>query len=294
MYKLLVTVIAMVVVLGSMITAANAQCGAGDPGCTVSNGVKLENNILHNQSFGMVSNSKSGNFPIPSNPHRVMLPIYYNDPGTHNSNYVQILSIIQFQDTFSYQDLITLEGDGDVDLLINSIKNKVVPSQRQTHITIMFPVRGVSVPRGVFIGHISGEADDDNTTTVSCLAKAAQEAMDRGANVLYITNQGALRILKAFGWGVGVSFTKARLDSDMQSGNTGSVGMGMSGGHSQYEEEPFIQTVALYMTPEMIQARRKEIDDISRQAVEISQNAEAQVNDRRLSVRDSVKRNNQN
>ena len=276
--------------MSAMTTIASAQCSGADPGCTVQNGVALENNILHNQSFGMSYNSQSANFPIPHSPHHVMLPIYYNDPGTHNSNYIQILSVIQFQDVYSYEDLAALVGDGDVDLLVNSHKNKVVSSQRQTHITIMFPVQGVNIPQGVFIAHISGEAGNNNTTTLSCLAKSAMEAMDRGANVLYITNQGALRILTAFGWGVGFSATKSHLDKDMLSGNTVTAGFGFSGGTSQYEEEPFIQTVALYMTPEAIQAHRQDVDNKTAQL--ISENPPSQVNDTRLSVRDSVIRNN--
>jgi hypothetical protein len=66
-----------------------------------------------------------------------------------------------------------------------------------------------------------------------------------GANVIHITAEGVDRELKAFGWGVGLSYTRASISDSEQSGGVAAGGTGISGGSAGYVDMPWFQVFAL-------------------------------------------------
>lgn len=89
---------------------------------------------------------------------------------------------------------------------------------------------------------VHGNSKDE---TFDCLFKAALEALDMGANTLLITGEGVGKILKGFSWGIGFNVSQAKMQGDDSQVTTG--GLGVSGGSSEYQSKPWIQTLAIYI-----------------------------------------------
>lgn len=93
------------------------------------------------------------------------------------------------------------------------------------------------------IGYCTSEAENRKTSMLEVMAAAALDALEEGADVLQITAQGASRDTMASGWGIGLSYTSASVDSD--SGSVGSGGTGYSSAWAGMRDKPWIQANAL-------------------------------------------------
>jgi hypothetical protein len=93
------------------------------------------------------------------------------------------------------------------------------------------------------IGYCTSEAENRKTSMLEVMAAAALDALEEGADVLQIIAQGASRDTIASGWGIGLSYTSASIDSD--SGSVGSGGTGYSSAWAGMRDKPWIQANAL-------------------------------------------------
>jgi hypothetical protein len=99
------------------------------------------------------------------------------------------------------------------------------------------------------IGYCTSEADDRKTSMLEVMAAAALDALEEGADVLQITAQGASRDTIASGWGIGLSYTSASVNSN--SGSVGSGGTGYSSAWAGMRDKPWIQANALKAPKEL-------------------------------------------
>ena len=65
--------------------------------------------------------------------------------------------------------------------------------------------------------------------------------VDGGANTVWITGEGAMNVVKSFGWGLGLSFTQAYVSDNNQNSSSGTGGTGISGGEAGYRAKPWLQ-----------------------------------------------------
>jgi hypothetical protein len=97
-----------------------------------------------------------------------------------------------------------------------------------------------------FIGFVTTNSDDGDTTSVEVMAKAALAAMKTGANVVHFSAQGAVRDVEAWGAGFGFNTTQASLHSNSNSdGNVSAAGFGISYAEAGTRDKPWLQGFAL-------------------------------------------------
>lgn len=258
----------LLLVVATVFNCVNAYAQCEGSSCTRSD-VAVQNSIQHEQNSVIYynNNARSSNFVYPHSPHRVYLPTYFTDHGKHSSNYIAILNVIQFKDTFTRAELEKLLEGGDVEVTSHLIYEASVPTES---ITVLFPYQGVDTPSGVYNGTFVGIVDDSNdgTTSIHAFAAACLKAMDAGANVAYINQEGAERVLRSFGGGVGFSYTRASIGADGNNSGVASGGTGFSWGSAEYEEEPFIHITGLTMTVQAILDRKNAIKTSQQVVVE--------------------------
>lgn len=97
-----------------------------------------------------------------------------------------------------------------------------------------------------FIGFVTTNSDDGDTTSVEVMAKSALKAMKAGANVIHFSAQGAVRDVEAWGAGFGFNTTQASLHSNSNSdGNVSAAGFGISYAEAGTRDKPWLQGFAL-------------------------------------------------
>lgn len=98
------------------------------------------------------------------------------------------------------------------------------------------------------VGLIYATSKNVDSTSMEILAAGALEALDMGAKTLFLTAEGYSRVIKAFGWGIGLNYTQAwiqKASNNQNNGGVGSGGTGISGGEAGYKSKPWIQMFAL-------------------------------------------------
>ena len=99
-----------------------------------------------------------------------------------------------------------------------------------------------------FKGFVTARATEMDSTMVMVMGKAALEAMNKGANVIHFTAQGAVRDVFSSGYGIGFGSTFAKLwnnDNNQDISGVGYGGMGYSKAKAGTRDLPWLQGFAL-------------------------------------------------
>jgi len=187
------------------------------------------NNEGNNQSVSM---DTPRDFMIAPGVSYPGMPSYYGN-ATQNANVQSVKFIIMYKSTFTRGELCEMLGQ------------KVAEGKDASDaITIVIapPAREAVAQRGL----VTMKAKNTETGTKFVLFKAALSAMNMGGNVFFITAEGAGTKLHSFGWGIGLAYSHATMNTAGDASGVASGGMGVSGGTAGYGSLPWVQGIALH------------------------------------------------
>jgi len=182
--------------------------------------------------------AESGNVPIPG------MPGYFGT-ATPGSSFQSSKTALIYKDVFTEKELKNLaKDDFGSKIIVTPLVDKVADKDKAEFMKMMLRKPGEMLEVEI-VGYITVKSTGKNTVSMEILAEAALAARDLGANVIHITAEGVDRELKAFGWGVGLSYTRASITDSEQGGGVAAGGMGISGGTAGYNDKPWFQVFAL-------------------------------------------------
>lgn len=187
--------------------------------------------------------AESANIPIPGTPG-------YFGTAIPGSSFQSIKTGLMYKDVFSVDELekmakdATISGKWGSKVIITPLVDEVANEDKADFVKVLLTKPGETL-EVTLLGYITVRATSKDTVSMEVLAEAALAARDLGADVIHVTAEGANRQLKAFGWGVGLSYTRASISDSETSGGISGGGTGISGGSSGYVDLPWFQIFAL-------------------------------------------------
>ena len=167
----------------------------------------------------------------------------YFGPASRNHNVQSAKVMVMFKDTFTRSEVESyLKGTRvDHSRSGDEIANKDKTADQTIRVILVPPAKGTVVQTAL----ITTSAKNKDTESKDALYSALMTGLDSGADLLLITSEGASTILKSFGWGIGLSYTRSTLSTDEATGGTGAGGMGISGSTAGYKSLPWLQSIGL-------------------------------------------------
>jgi hypothetical protein len=183
-------------------------------------------------------------FNTPTEMNYPGMPGYFGT-ATPGSSFQSCKTALIYKDTFTASELTLLAKDPfGSKVIVTPLVKEVADKDKAEFMKMMLSKPGEDLKVEI-VGYITVKATGKNTVSMEVLAEAALAARDLGANVIHITAEGVDRELKAFGWGVGLSYTRASISDSEQSGGVAAGGTGISGGSAGYVDMPWFQVFAL-------------------------------------------------
>lgn len=174
-------------------------------------------------------------FPIPGDsPNLPPLPNYFG-PLTTDGNFQELKNIIIHKKNWCRADGEALSKNSNI-----KSKPKFFHSYSETN-----QIKVVLIePKGILVGtnviQTKGTKDDSQQV----LGIAILDGLKAGADILYITGEGASVVLKAWGAGIGINNSMTVISGGM--GNVGGIttgGLGVSWGEAGYVSKPWIHVL---------------------------------------------------
>jgi len=184
-------------------------------------------------------------FPVPGDVNYPGYPQYFGQP-TEDYNFQKAGVMLLFKKVWTRAELEAMAG-GRIKINAKSLVPIKKKDEKAAEDTIEIIIKRPSYPVQQ-VGLIYVSSKNVDSTSMEVLAAAALSALDMGAKTLFLTAEGYSRVIKAFGWGVGFSYTQAWIETaknNQNSGGVGSGGFGFSGGEAGYRSKPWIQMFAL-------------------------------------------------
>jgi len=172
----------------------------------------------------------------------VGIPSYFG-PATKNANVQPADTMLMFKDTFTRAEVESyLKGTRvDHNREGEDIDAKYKTANQTIKVIMTPPARGTVIQTAL----ITTSAETKDTESKDVLYTALMTGLDSGADLLLITAEGASTVMKSFGWGIGMSYTRATLSADETTGGVSAGGLGISGGKAGYKSLPWIQAIGL-------------------------------------------------
>lgn len=181
-------------------------------------------------------------FANPAETTMAPMPSYFGK-ATRNYNVQPAKAMVMFMDTYTRKQLESIMTD--VKANVSRHTGMVPKADRKPgdKITVVFdiPDKDSVLQRALITTH----AKKITTKSCSVLFGSMLVALNYGADLLYVTAEGASSELRSFGWGVGLAYTRATLSHDESTGGVAAGGFGISGGKAGYRSYPWLQTIAL-------------------------------------------------
>jgi hypothetical protein len=184
-------------------------------------------------------------FPVPGSANYPGYPQYFGQ-STEDYNFQKAGVMLLFKKVWTRVELEALVG-GRVRLNSKSLVPLKKKDEKLPEDTIEIIIKRPQYPVQQ-VGLIYVTSKNVDSTSMEVLSKAALSALDMGAKTLFLTAEGYSRVIKAFGWGIGLNYTQAWIQNSgkgQNNGGVGSGGTGISGGEAGYKSKPWIQMFAL-------------------------------------------------
>jgi len=170
------------------------------------------------------------------------MPSYFG-PSTRNSNVQPAKPMVMFKDTFTRAEIESYLNGTRVEH--NRAGEEIADADKTADQSIKVILIAPDKDTVLQTALITTSAKNTDTESKDVLFAALLTGLDSGADLLLITSEGASTILKSFGWGIGLSYTRATLSADEATGGVGAGGLGISGGTAGYNSLPWIQAIGL-------------------------------------------------
>ena len=184
-------------------------------------------------------------FPVPGSVNYPGYPQYFGQP-TEDYNFQKAGVMLLFKKVWTRAELEAMAG-GRVKMNSKSLVPLKEKKDRLPEDTIEIIIQRPKYPVQQ-VGLIYVSSKNVDSTSMECLSDAALAALDMGAKTLFLTAEGYSRVIKAFGWGIGFSYSQAwiqKASNNQNAGGVGTGGFGISGGEAGYRSKPWIQMFAL-------------------------------------------------
>jgi len=222
-------------------TNANANAVSDNTG-------NFSNNIVFPEAKDLTRNQIDAKgyrgFNNPAEINYPGMPGYFG-VATPGSSFQSSKTALIYKDVFTEEELKNLAKDPwGSKVIVTPLVKEVDDKDKAEFMKMMLRKPGEDLKVEI-VGYITVKATGKNTVSMEVLAEAALAARELGANVIHITAEGVDRELKAFGWGVGLSYTRASISDSEQGGGVAAGGTGISGGSAGYVDMPWFQVFAL-------------------------------------------------
>jgi hypothetical protein len=169
-------------------------------------------------------------------------PSYFG-PATKNPNVQPAKVMTMFKDTFTrgevekYLEIVNIDHARR-----GEVSDDVDKSNDQT-IKVVFdpPAKNTVVQTAL----ITMKSTSKHTNSKDVLYAVLLSGLDSGADIVFITAEGASTYVQSFGWGIGMSYTRATISTDERGAQTGGGGMGISASKAGYQSLPWIRAIGL-------------------------------------------------
>lgn len=188
-------------------------------------------------------------FPIGPQMTYPMMPTYLNGP-TDGASVTDLKTFLIYGNMFDLPTLDAMTNQSGFDFFSLGLKvitvaecPKVADDARPAKIKALMKdqVKGVYKRAAT----ITVKATDLNTTSEKLLAAAMLEAASYGASEVHVIDAGKHRVMSGSGWGIGIYYYAAGLNSAETSGQMGGGGTGYSTGESGYQDKPWVKVIAV-------------------------------------------------
>jgi len=222
---------------------ADATATGGNSGANSSIG-DINLNMPESKDLTTVQNNGHGyrGFNNPAEITYPGMPSYFG-PSTRNSNVQPAKPMVMFKDTFTRAEIESYLNGTRVEH--NRAGEEIADADKTADQSIKVILIAPDKDTVLQTALITTSAKNTDTESKDVLFAALLTGLDSGADLLLITSEGASTILKSFGWGIGLSYTRATLSADEATGGVGAGGLGISGGTAGYNSLPWIQAIGL-------------------------------------------------
>ncbi len=171
----------------------------------------------------------------------------YMGPATNQPNYLKADTFLMFQKSFTREYVEAAQTSHTASswslkrrfhyFTGTKAKDARKASDSLT-VTIAKPTGKVRV-----VGYYNIWSKSVNRDSLDVFFNALEEMMnvEGGANTVWLTGEGAMSIVKSFGWGIGLNYTQAFVTADNKQSGSGTGGTGISGGEAGYRAKPWMQ-----------------------------------------------------
>lgn len=181
-------------------------------------------------------------FPDPGTVNFPGMPGFYGKP-TVGAQYMKIINFLDYKDEFTVGEIENMDdtGWGDVEIM----ETRLLDNPAKEDLAGSIKAHTKKVEDAQLIAFISVRATDSDVTSADILGVIAKRAREIGGNAFHVNGDGVERVMKASGWGIGISGTRATLASDEMSGTVASPALGYSAGQAGYKDFPWLQVFVL-------------------------------------------------
>lgn len=178
------------------------------------------------------------------------IPTYLNGP-TPGASVTDLEDWLMYGNVFDLDTLDNLTGrttvPGTLRIGYKTVTVTQVPKVDESEKPEKMKILLKSQVNGVYkrVATITVKATNLDVTTEKLIAAAALEAAAYGASEIHVLDAGMHRVMKGSGWGIGVYYYAANLNSAETSGGMGGGGTGFSTGESGYQDKPWVKVVAV-------------------------------------------------
>jgi hypothetical protein len=172
-------------------------------------------------------------------------PTYFG-PATNQPNYVKADIFLAFKKTFTREDVESALSSHRYNLS-SRLKTRFhyytgdkASSARKQSDSLTVVVAKPDNAKSVGFMNIWSKSVDKDSLDVFYAALEKMLNVE-GGNTVWITGEGAMSLVKSFGWGIGLNYTQAFVTSDNKQSGSGTGGTGISGGEAGYRAKPWLQ-----------------------------------------------------
>jgi hypothetical protein len=247
---------------GQLQYMSGSGSGSGDPAGISANQSQVQNTSSRASSnaSSKASVNDSGNallvtgdsvstnvnprqFAIPGSAPFAYIPSYFG-PATADVNWQTMKTMAHFKLDWSASDAEALLKGAKLKSKPKCLVGAMAASPAAGSLRVAVNGDSKNMKDLTLIGTNDVWSKNVETTTREILGQAILDGLKMGADTLLVTGEGAAVVLKAFGWGIGISNSVSVVTGT--TGNVGNVsagGIGVSGVEAGYHSKPWLQVL---------------------------------------------------
>lgn len=175
------------------------------------------------------------------------MPGYFG-PATNQPNYVKAEIITEFQKEFTreYVEAALTSHSGtslSMKKRFHYYTGKKASADRKATDALTVTINKPEGKKVRVVGYCNIWSTSVNKDSLDVFFSALQDMLnvEGGANTVWLTGEGAMQVVKSFGWGIGLNYSHAFVNGNNDQSGNATGGTGISGGEAGYRAKPFMQ-----------------------------------------------------